>query len=36
VKPDAGIGAEADNIAGIRGDFRLVEDDVEHLKGSVS
>lgn len=30
VQAAAGIGREAHDIAGVRGDFRLVEDDIEH------
>jgi hypothetical protein len=26
----ASIGAESDDVAGVRGNFRLIEDDVEH------
>ena len=30
VQRAAGIGAEPYNVAGVGGDFRLIEDDVEH------
>lgn len=30
MKPGACIGAETDDIAGVWGDLRLIEDDVEH------
>ena len=30
VQRGTGIGAEADDVAGIRGNFRLIEDDMEH------
>src|SRR5690554_1582138 len=36
VKLKAGVGAKPDDVAGVRGDFRLVKDDVQHgwLAGS--
>jgi len=34
VQRTAGIGAEPYNVAGVRGDFRLIEDNVEHDPGS--
>lgn len=33
VQGAAGVGAKPYNVAGVRGDFRLKEDDVEHGPG---
>ena len=33
VQNAAGVGAKPYNVAGVRGDFRLIEDDVEHGPG---
>ena len=30
VQPGSSIGAEPDDVAGVRGDFRLIENDIEH------
>src|SRR5688572_18522156 len=30
MKPGAGVGAQADHVAGVRRDLGLVQDDVEH------
>jgi hypothetical protein len=30
MQPGAGIGAETDDIAGVRWNFRLIEDDIQH------
>ncbi len=35
VKPHTGVGAQADDIAGVGGDLRLVEDDFQHSGDSV-
>ena len=33
VQNAAGVGAKPYNVTGVRGDFRLIEDDVEHGPG---
>jgi hypothetical protein len=33
MQPDSAIGTESYNVAGVRRNFRLIEDDVEHGRG---
>jgi hypothetical protein len=36
MQPYASIGAEPNDVAGVRGDFRLKENNLEHEEGSVT